>query len=261
VVNQEYYPYVLLGDSDIKKVLSRLQEVIQPFWAGWFSDKQPLELQIKSANQHLNIHVPHWEIASNTPSTWMAIEHADKLNEFFMAQLTGIPRRKVSESSSMISALYERFAADFRKIIFGSIGQVVLGGVHTLLQNKGCGALVLKVTMANKQVFNLALGGDFIKHLLAERFTFREADTRGAQSFGRALFDQLSVHVAVSAGTLTLPLQAVKAFEVGQVLRLDKKTSEPFSLVYQGHGPLPTHIEDVQYGRQSAHKVFQLLIK
>jgi hypothetical protein len=261
VISHEYYPYVLLGDSDIKTVLSRLQEVIQPFWAGWFSDKQPLELQIKSANQQLNVHATHWEIASNTASTWMAIEHADKLNEFFMAQLTGIPKRKVSETSSMISALYERFAVDFRKTIFGSIGQVVLGETHTLLQSKGCGALVLKVTLTNKQVFNLALGADFIKHLLAERFTVRDADDRGKKCFDRTLFDHLSVNVAVSAGGLTLPLQAVKAFEVGQVLRLDKKTSEPFSLVYHGHGPLPTHIEDVQYGRQSAHKVFQLLIK
>jgi hypothetical protein len=262
VSEQEYHPYVLLGDADTRTLLARLHEVLQPFWAGWFSDKQPLELQLKTVNQALNVHAPHWEVTSNTVATWMAIEHVDKLNEFFMVQLTGIPRRKVSEASSMISALYERFAADFRKTIFGSIGQVVLGGTHILLQGKGCGALVLKVTLANKQVFHLALSGDFIKHLLAERFSAREVTDKSALQFGRSLYQHLNVRVAVSAGRLVLPLPALESLAVGQVLKLDKKTSEPFSLMLEGQGASPTPlIEEVQFGRQGARKVFQLLIK
>lgn len=261
MAEQEYYPYVLLGDSDIKTLLIRLREVLHPFWAGWFSDKQPLDLQIKSANQNLNVHANHWEIVSNTPSTWMAVEHADKLNEFFMAQLTGIPRRKVPETSSMLPALYERFSVDFRKVIFSSIGQVVLDGQHALLQSKGCGALVIKVTLPNKQVFNLALGSDFTEHLLSERFPACIPATKNSTHFNRALFNHVNVNVAVSAGRLTLPVQAIKAFEVGQVLRLDKRTSEPFSLELDAQGSSPIHIEDVQYGRQGTRKVFQLLIK
>lgn len=261
MIEQEYYPYVLLGDADIQTLLDRLYEVLQPFWSGWFSDKQPLELQLKTVNQTLNVQAAHWEVTSNTPATWMAVEHIDKLNEFFMAQLTGIPRRKVSEASSMVSDLYERFVADFRKTIFGSIGQVVLGGTHRLLQNKGCGALVLKVMLANKQVFHLALGGDFIKHLLVERFSTHVVSRKGALQFGRSLYQHLNVRVAVSAGRLVLPLPALENLAAGQVLKLDKKTSEPFSLVLDGQGVLPTPIEDVQFGRQGARKVFQLLIK
>jgi len=252
---------VLLGEADTRTLLARLHEVLQPFWAGWFSDKQPLELQVKSVNQPLNVHAPHWEVTSNTASAWMALEHADKLNEFFMAQLSGIPRRKVSEASSMVSALYERFVADFRKTVFGSIGQLVLSTNQTLLQSKGCGALVLKVTLANKQVFNLALGSDFIRHLLIERFPVRDTVSKSARLFGPSLYNHLNIHVAISAGRLTLPLPALEALSVGQVLKLDKKTSEPFSLVMDKHGTLPSLIEDVQFGRQGARKVFQLLIK
>lgn len=256
MLSQEYDPYVLLGDTDLKTVLLRLQEVIQPLWSGWFSDKQPVELQIKSCNQHLNVNANQWDLVSNAAATWVAIEHADKLNEFFMGQLTGIPRRKVSETSSIISALYERFLADFKKTIFGSIGQVVLGGTHAIAQNKGSGAVIVKVTLSNKQVFNLALGGDFIKHLLTERFAPKEVGSGAKMHFDQGLFKHLTINVAVTAGALTLPLQGVKRLQVGQVLKLDKKISEPLSLAY---GQVP--IEDVQYGRQGEQKVFQLLIK
>lgn len=256
MASQEYYPYVLLGDADLKTLLHRLHEVIQPFWAGWFSDKQPIELQIKSCNQHLNVNVNQWDLVSNTATTWMAIEHADKLNEFFMAQLTGIPRRKVVETSSIISALYEKFLADFKKTIFGSIGQVTLGGTHAIKQNKGCGAVIVKLTLPHKQVFNLALGEDFIKHLLVERFAAKEMSGSTVRFSDTGLFNHLSINVEVTAGGLTLPLQEVKALKVGQVIKLDKKISEPFGLVY---GQVP--IEDVQYGRQGTRKVFQLLIK
>ncbi|WP_124553677.1 FliM/FliN family flagellar motor C-terminal domain-containing protein [Methylophilus methylotrophus] len=256
MLSQEYYPYVLLGDADLKTLLERLQEVIQPFWAGWFSDKQPIELQIKSCNQQLNVNANQWDLVSNTVNAWVAIEHADKLNEFFMGQLTGIPRRKVSETSSIISSLYERFLVDFKKTIFGSIGQVVLVGTHAITQSKGCGAVIIKVTLSNKQVFNLALGADFIKHFLPERFAQKEMSSRLAMSFDNQLFHHLTVNVEVVAGSLKLPLQEVKEFEIGQVLKLDKKISEPFSLTY-GQRP----IDDVQYGRQGGRKVFQLLIK
>lgn len=256
MLSQEYDPYVLLGETDLKTLLLRLQEVIEPLWNGWFSDKQPVELQIKSYNQHLNVNANQWELVSNTAATWIAIEHVDKLNEFFMGQLTGIPCRKVSETSSIISALYERFLADFKKTIFGSIGQVVLGGTHVISQNKGSAAVIVKLSLPNKQVFNLALGGDFIKHLLTERFAVKEVGKGGRMRFDHGLFNHVSINVAVTAGSLKLPLQAVKEFQVGQVLRLDKKISEPLSLLY-GQRP----IEDVQYGRQGEQKVFQLLIK
>jgi hypothetical protein len=256
VLSQEYYPYVLLGDADLKALLQRLQEVIQPFWVGWFSDKQPIELQIKSCNQHLNVNANQWDLVSNTDNTWMAIEHADKLNEFFMGQLTGIPRRKVSETSSIISSLYERFIADFKKTLFGSLGQVVLGGTHTITQSKGCGAVIVKVILSNKQVFNLALGADFIKHLLLKRFSQKEISSHLAMSFDHRLFNHLSVNVEVVAGGLKLPLKNAESLQVGQVLKLDKKISEPFSLTYGQR-----RIDDVQYGRQGECKVFQLLIK
>lgn len=256
MLSQEYYPYVLLGDADLKTLLQRLQEVIQPFWAGWFSDKQPVELQIHSCNQQLSVNANQWDLVSNTVNTWMAIEHADKLNEFFMGQLTGTPRRKVSETSSIISSLYERFMADFKKTIFGSIGQVVLGGNHAIVQSKGCSAVIVKITLSNKQVFNLALGADFIKQLLPERFAHKGISSRSAMSFGYGLFNHLSINVEVVAGGLKLPLKKAESLQVGQILKLDKKISEPFNLAYG-----QTQIDDVQYGRQGERKVFQLLIK